>query len=248
MGENSGLSASDVLALVKDNDGIGGGNGMLIVLFLLIVLLGGNGFGNRGGFGEGVIPTSLVTQADLCTSSSFNGINAQLDNLARSVCDIRFENAQQTYALGSQLAQQGFGIQNNLMETRLETLRQTADIGMAIANLGFANERCCCETQKQIAAQTAENYRNTCDIKDTIRAEGTATRALITENLIQQLREENNTYKTQLAIGAQSDALLGALRPTPIPAYITASPYQSVNPCSYGYGYGYGYNGNYVNA
>ena len=45
------------------------------------------------------------------------------------------------------------------------------------------------------------------------------------------------TANFQLSQQAQSANLIGALRPTPIPAYITCSPYQAAN-----YG-GYGFNG-----
>ena len=46
MMEDSGLSASDVLALTKDEDGFLEGNGIIIlILFFLIFGFGGNGFG-----------------------------------------------------------------------------------------------------------------------------------------------------------------------------------------------------------
>ena len=40
----TGLSASDVLAMTKDNDGFGG-VGLIILLFIFLIGIGGNGFG-----------------------------------------------------------------------------------------------------------------------------------------------------------------------------------------------------------
>ena len=42
--QNSGLSASDVLAMTRDNDGFGG-VGLIILLFIFLIGIGGNGFG-----------------------------------------------------------------------------------------------------------------------------------------------------------------------------------------------------------
>ena len=64
--EGSGLSASDVLALTKDEDGFLEGNGIIIlILFFLIFGFGGNGFGNRG---------TAATQQDVANGFSFNKI------------------------------------------------------------------------------------------------------------------------------------------------------------------------------
>ena len=83
-----------------------------------------------------------------------------------------------------------------------------------LTQLGYQQQQCCCE------------------LKGAIHAEGEATRALITENIIQGLREkivakdqELQTANFQLSQQAQSAALISALRPVPIPAYLTASPY-----------------------
>lgn len=61
---------------------------------------------------------------------------------------------------------------------------------------------------------------------------------MITENIIQGLRDrivakdqELQTANFQLSQQAQSAAIIGALRPVPIPAYTVQSPYGT-----YGYG------------
>ena len=90
------------------------------------------------------------------------------------------------------------------------------------------------ETNRNIDAVRAENYKNTCEITSAIHAEGEATRALIQENAVQALRDkladkdrDLMTANFQLSQQAQNATLIGSLRPFPIPAYITCSPYTS---------------------
>lgn len=54
-----------------------------------------------------------------------------------------------------------------------------------------------------------------------------ATRALMTQNEIQSLRDQLQTANFQLSQQAQNATLIATLRPTPIPAYQTCSPYES---------------------
>ena len=53
---------------------------------------------------------------------------------------------------------------------------------------------------------------------------------LITQNEIQGLRDSLNTANLQLSQQAQSANLINQLRPCPIPAYLSCSPYQSFGP------------------
>jgi hypothetical protein len=99
---------------------------------------------------------------------------------------------------------------------------------------------CCCQINRSIDALAAENYKNTCAITTAVHAEGEATRALIQQNMIQDLRDRIEaqdrdllTANFQLSQQAQSATLLNTLRPFPQPAYITCSPYAQANPCGY---------------
>ena len=72
-----------------------------------------------------------------------------------------------------------------------------------------------------------------------IKADGDATRALMTQNTIQELRDQLQAAQLQLGTLSQTQTLIGTLRPFPTPAYITCSPYTAAN----GYGsYGCGNN------
>lgn len=218
MESGSGLSVADALALQnKDNDGMfGGGSSTWIWVFFLFFLLawGGGGFG----FGNNAAAQGALTRAEL-----YDGLNySQLDNAVRGIqnglCDGFY--AQNTAMLQSmngiqnQLCQGFNGVNNNIAESR------------------FATQQCCCETNRNIDAVRYENARNTCDIVNAIKADGDATRALMTQNTIQELRDNLQAAQLQLGNFSQTQTIINAVRPFPIPSYVTCSPYTAAN----GYG------------
>lgn len=100
-------------------------------------------------------------------------------------------------------------------------------VNNAIQQAQFAAQQCCCETNRNIDAVRYENSKNTCDIVNAIKADGDATRALMTQNAMQSLRDQLQTANFQLSQQAQNATLINAIRPTPVPAYVTCSPYES---------------------
>ncbi len=64
-----------------------------------------------------------------------------------------------------------------------------------------------------------------CDLKNAIHAEGEATRALLNANTIQELRDRLNTANNALTAQTISDNVVNRVKPCPIPAYLTCSPY-----------------------
>ena len=206
---NEGLSAGDILALTRDQDGMGNAQNNPFIYLVWLALLGGNGgiFGNRD---NGALQSSL-TRSDLFEGFNNQDVNSQLRGVTNGVCD-------GFYAINSGLKDGFYGIQSALAENR------------------FAQQNCCCEIKGGINDLSAEGYRNTCEITTAIHAEGEATRALINSNTMQELRDkladrdrELQTANFQLSQQTQNATLIGTLRPFPQPAYITCSPYQSVN-------------------
>lgn len=113
-----------------------------------------------------------------------------------------------------------FGVQRDVLENR------------------FAAQQCCCTTQKEIMqnrydaalqaqAMQAQQAQCCCDVKTAIHAEGEATRALINANTMQELRDNLQAAQLQLGTLSQTNTLLSAINKTPVPAYLTCSPYQS---------------------
>lgn len=91
---------------------------------------------------------------------------------------------------------------------------------------------CCCETNRNIDAVRYENAQNTCAITTAIHAEGEQTRALITANEMQSLRDKVQELSLAQSQCAQNAYLTQTLKPYPVPAYTVSNPY-----CGYGCGF-----------
>jgi hypothetical protein len=72
-----------------------------------------------------------------------------------------------------------------------------------------------------------------CEIKQEIQSDGQMTRDLINANTIASLRNELNIALDTLATQNQTNTLIGALRPYPVPAYPVSSPYGSTGYYAY---------------
>ena len=198
MGMENGLSVADALALDK-SDGAFGGNGAWMMMFLFFLLAwGGNGF---GGWGNGAAQGAL-TRGELCQDMNFQSLENAVRGVQSGLCD-------GFYAMNTGMLNGFYGVNN------------------AIQQAQFAAQQCCCETNRNIDAVRYENAKNTCDIVNAIKADGDATRALMTQNEIQSLRDQLQTANFQLSQQAQNSTLINAIRPTPVPAYVTCSPYES---------------------
>ena len=214
---NEGLSAGDILALTRDQDGMGNAWNNPFIYLVWLALLGGNG----GLFGR--MDNSNALQGALTRSDMFEGfnnqdINSQLRGITNGLCD-------GFYAVNNGLKDGFYGIQSALAENR------------------FAQQNCCCEIKGGIKDLSAEGYRNTCEITTAIHAEGEATRALINSNTMQELRDklaekdrEVQARDFQLSQIAQTSSIVSQVRPCPIPAYITCNPWGS----NYNYNYNNG--------
>lgn len=198
MGMENGLSVADALALDK-SDGAFGGNGAWMMMFLFFLLAwGGNGF---GGWYNGAAQGAL-TRGELCQDMNFQSLENAVRGVQSGLCD-------GFYAMNTGMLNGFYGVNN------------------AIQQAQFAAQQCCCETNRNIDAVRYENAKNTCDIVNAIKADGDATRALMTQNEIQSLRDQLQTANFQLSQQAQNSTLINAIRPTPVPAYVTCSPYES---------------------
>lgn len=212
--DGSGLSASDVLALTKDNDGLfGGGNaGGILALIIVFILLFGNG--GWGGYGN---RENLATQGALQRGFDTNTIVNKLDGISNGICSLGYD----------QLAQMN-GINTNIMQS-------ANGINAGIAQLGFNMQDCCCTTNRNIDAVKYENAQNTCAIVNAIHADGEATRALMQANTVQELRDKLQERDNTISNLVQNSTLLNS-----VGRFVLNPPcYQGYN----GYGYNTGYYG-----
>lgn len=218
METGSGMSVADVMALQnRDSDGMfGGAGGTWVWVFFLFFLLawGGGGFG----FGNNAATQGALTRAELYEGLNNQGLENGIRGIQNGLCDGFYAQntamLQGMNGLQSQLCQGFNGVNSNIAESR------------------FAAQQCCCETNRNIDAVRYENARNTCDIVNAIKADGDATRALMTQNTIQELRDNLQAAQLQLGNLSQTQTIINAVRPFPTPSYITCSPYTPAN----GYG------------
>ena len=128
------LSASDVMALTKDNDGFGG-VGLIILLFIFLIGLSGNGFGFGNNTANGLalanIQASLYNQTQDANSRQLQSsiamvndgiLNNKYDN-AILIKDLSNQMSNSVAAIGNQIANQTATITNLFNEQTINDLR-----------------------------------------------------------------------------------------------------------------------------
>ncbi len=245
MGESSGLSASDVLALTRSNNGggFGGGDWSWIIALLVIAGIFGGGFGNFGGNGGGSRGGSGVAD-NYILATDFATIERKLDSVNSGICDA-------TFALNNTIVNGFNGVQNTLCQgfngLNIAYLQTSNQLGREFAD-------CCCKTQRAIdginynmAMNTSAIQQTLCgNTRDIIENQNANYRALHEELVANKLEAKNDRIaelqaqvnKLQLAasqerqnnyLTATMDANVAEiLRRTgndcPVPAYVVNGP------------------------
>lgn len=213
--DGKAFTPTDAIALQNSGygrgyDGFGDGYGAWFwIIIILFFAWGNNGWGNRNG-------------QDALMSDEF---------IKRDI----FNTNQNVSTTGCQT-------QRDVLESRY-----TNQLGLC--NLGSQMQNCCCETQKEILQNRYDNALQTntlqsqastnaltaqmqlaqccCDLKTAIHAEGEETRALITSNTIQELRDRLTLANNAITSQTLANDIISQVRPYPTPAYLTCSPYMS---------------------
>lgn len=219
---NNNGYAYPVMPYGYNNSGFGGfGSDGIWAIVLIALLFGNNGWGGFGGNGYNNIATtdyisSEFTQRDV--NNGFQNTNNLISNgfadNATNICNLRSEVLENRYA--NQLAE---------CNTQRDILTQTNELNTNLLTQALQNQahidKCCC------------------DLKELIRADGDETRAVLTQNTIQDLRDRLTAAKDVISDQRTESNIVNALRPYPIPAYLTSSPY-----IGYGFGFNNGFYGN----
>lgn len=240
----------------NNQDGFGGANGWWLWIIVLFWLWGGRGFGN--GFGNGNeccangLPAQLnndygrellmqaiqgnrsaidkvAGQVGMTSQAVINAVQQQGCEIGNQIssccCNLSSLINQSTCATQNMITQQGF-------DNQLRTLEQT-NVLQSNINQGLTNNREQATTQfnilsAKIDAQTTLINDKFCQLE---------MREM--QNTINQLRDERSAYQASALTQQQTQNLINQLRPTPVPAYPSCSPYQT-----YGWGQAF-YGGNY---
>lgn len=232
MYETNTLSAADVAAVTRNNDGNGMfGNDWAWIIILLLFGYGGRGFGGFGGFGGGC--GNPATQADLAAGFNNSAVLASLNDIKLGQANAINYNNQGFNGLNTALLQGFNGVE-----------RGFCDISHQLSD-------CCCATQRAIDGVNYNLATQTRDVIENANANSRAILDFLTQDKIATLTAENQTLKfreSQQAqnafITANQEAQTAELirrlgRDCPIPAYVVPNPN-----CCYGNPYGVGFNNN----
>lgn len=228
---NGGITPAEAVLLTDrrncNDNGFFGGDGSWVFFLFFLLAWGNGGWGNGfgGGYGgRGMVGESLATNADLQRGFDTQSIIGKLDGINNGLCD-------GFYTMNTGMLNGFNGVQRDLCSG-------FNGINQNINQSRFDAQQCCCETNRNIDALRYEAAKNTCDIVNAIKEDGAATRAQMTQNTIQELRDKLQAAQLQLGNISQTQTLVNELRPCARPAYITCSPYET-NPY-YGYNPGCG--------
>lgn len=134
------------------------------------------------------------------------------------------------------------GVQDNFISDEF-VKRDIFNTNQNVSNTACQTQRDVLENRytNQLGLQQVQAAQCCCDIKESILADGNATRQMMQENTIQALRDKlsdrdrdlQNAYN-QISQVSQTRTIIDAIRPTPTPAYLTCSPYFAYNMTGYG--------------
>lgn len=175
-----------------------------------------DGFGFGGGWGIWILLILFFFVGMGGGLGGFGGLNSGVNTLTN---EFLYTNLNNTIDRGfNQVANQNFGLQKDMCQGFSMTQ-------MELLNNRFAAQQCCCETNRNIDAVRYENAKNTCDI---ITAANANTQRIIDQmnaDKIDALRTELQSAQLALQNNAQTQTLINQLKPCPVPAYLTCSPY-----------------------
>ena len=227
MYESGSLTAADVAAVTRNNDGNNGmfGNDWAWIIILLLFGYGGRGFG--GGFGGGY--GTPATQADLAAGFNNSAVLSSLDDIKLGQANAINYNNQGFNGLNTALLQGFNGVERGFCTLSHELADCCCSTKQAIADVKYTVAQEACETRHAIS-------NNTRDIIDNANANSRAILDFLTQDKIATLTAENQSLKfaaSQQAqnafITANQEAQTAELirrlgRDCPVPAYVVPNP------------------------
>ena len=229
--------------IVANLDGNNGNNwndgSWLWFLIVVFAIFGGwgNGFGGFGGGINGGVGSEIQRGFDN------QAVISKLDGLSNGLCDgfYAMNNSMLTgfNGINTNIMQTGYGIQQAINADTVANMQNTNAIQSSLNNMSAQNASCCCEIQRQIERGFADtNYNMATQACETRQAIADSTRQVIdflTQDKIATLTAENNDLRRAAsqdrqnalltsAMSAQTNQIINAVNPAPIPAYTVPNP------------------------
>ena len=181
LGDGSGLSAADIMALSNNNDGFGGGAGFGWWIILFILLLGGGFWGGRGwggncGGGNDISAMAVPYMYNAGVQQGFDqsAIMTALSNLNTAIAN-GFAAASVDSCNKSMANMQAInGVQMQMSNDKFDTISTLNNGHNAIltqmGNYEMARQQCCCENKLQTAQLRADILAEHCSDRAEITA------------------------------------------------------------------------------
>lgn len=247
-------SLADIAAVTGNNrnDGMWGDGCCWWFIIILFVLWGNNGCGNNGG---GALQ-GYATQADIQRGFDTSNIVGKLDGISNGLCDgfYAVNNSMLTgfNGINTNIMQTGYGIQQAINADTIANMQNTNALQSQLAN-------CCCETREAIQGVNYNIATNTCALQNTmnnntrdiVENQNAGFRSILDylcQDKIATLQSENNDLRRAAsqdrqnallttAMTAQTNQIIDAVRPTPVPAFPASNLYgYAYNGCNNGCG------------
>ena len=187
MGQNNGLSASDV-ALLDGNRNSWGDGGAFMWIFALLILAGGGfgGFGNRG-------YQSVATQDFVQNGFDNQNLQAQTRDILSAVTN----GTAQTVNAVTQAEYEQIGVAK---DAQYQLAQGIAALN-AQAQANMANEnQCCCNTLRAIDGVNFANAQNTAAINANTTAQTQKILDAISTNRMADMQNQINQLQLQNAV------------------------------------------------
>lgn len=235
-----------IVANLDGNNGNSWNDGSwLWFLIVVFAIFGGwgNGFGGFGGGTNGGVGSEIQRGFDN------QAVISKLDGISNGLCDGFYAVQNGMNGINTNILQTGYGIQQAINADTVANMQNTNALQSQLAN-------CCCETREAIQGVNYNMATNTCALQNTmnsntrdiIDSQQAGTRAILdflTNDKIATLTAENNDLRRAAsqdrqnalltsAMSAQTNQIIDAVRPTPVPSFPASN--------LYGYAYGCGCN------
>lgn len=188
---DNGLSAADV-ALLNNDGGMGGWNGM-IWLFAILALMGG-GFGSWGnnGLANAIGYENLATSNEVQRGFDNQNLQAQTRDILAAVN----AGTAQSVATTNQTFHDSLMANQNLYN---EVARDLSGLAMGQAGILAKQNECCCETKQLIMQNNYDGAMRDANTNANITAQIQSVKDMISQNKIEDLQSKISALELQAA-------------------------------------------------